>query len=139
MRLSVFAALIASAGLMLGLSSARAGQCSGSDAPIVTDRPSVANASLVVPLGSLQSENGVDISRRNGGAVFDGSNSRLRLGVAPCLELLVDLPSDITAFNRQLASGVTDVAPAVKWQISPVPGTFDLSVTFGSDVSLPGS
>jgi hypothetical protein len=31
-----------------------------------------------------------DVSRRDGGNVFDGSNSRWRLGIAPCLEELIE-------------------------------------------------
>ena len=57
---------------------------------IATDRPDVTNSSIVVPVGSLQSENGVNISAREGARIFDGTNSRLRLGVAPCVEVLVD-------------------------------------------------
>jgi hypothetical protein len=36
--------------------------CPDSTAEIATDRPDITNSSLVVPMGSLQSENGVNIS-----------------------------------------------------------------------------
>ena len=60
---------------------------------------------------------------------FDGTNTRLRVRVAPCLEVLVDLPIYETRFGRGVASGFTNVVPAVKWQISSIPEKFDLSTT----------
>ena len=62
---------------------------------------------------------------------FDGTNTRLRVRVAPCLEVLVDLPIYETRFGRGVASGFTNVVPAVKWQISSIPEKFDLSTTVG--------
>ena len=115
-----------------GAGAAAEDACPQATAPIATDRPDVTNSSIVVPVGSLQSENGINVSRRDGGAFFDGTNSRLRLGVAPCLEVLVDLPSYVTALRGAAPSGFGDIAPAVKWQVSPAPGKFDLSVTFGT-------
>ena len=109
--------------------------CTQTSAPIETDRPDVTNSSVVVPVGSLQSENGINVSRRDGATIFDGTNSRLRLGIAPCLEVLVDLPSYVTSFRGPGASGFTNLAPGVKWQISPIPGKFDLSIAAG--VGLP--
>ena len=57
------------------------------------------------------------------------------MGVAPCLELLVDLPTYLSTIRGQAGSGFSNVTPAVKWQISPMPGTLDLSATVG--VGLP--
>lgn len=113
-------------------SAATATACTQPDAPIETDRPDVTNSSIVVPAGSLQSENGVEASRDHGTNILSGPNNRWRLGIAPCLEALVDLPSYVTAFRGAGPSGFSDVAPAVKWQISPVPGKFDLSITAGA-------
>jgi hypothetical protein len=118
-----------------GVSAAEAGGCPKSGSEIETDRPDVTNSSLVVPTGSLQSENGVNLSARGASQTLDGTNSRLRLGVAPCLEVLVDLPNYFAAPRGQARSGFSNVAPAVKWQISPLPGKVDLSATFG--VGLP--
>jgi hypothetical protein len=109
--------------------------CPKSGAEIATDRPDITNSSLVVPTGSLQSENGVNLSARDGARTIDGSNSRLRLGVAPCLELLVDLPTYFGAVHGQANSGFSNVSPAVKWQLGPLPGKIDLSMTAG--VGLP--
>ena len=78
---------------VLGTVGARADGCPTVKDEIVTDRPDVTNSSLVVPVGSLQSENGVNFSTRDGGQIIDGTNTRWRLGIASCLELLVDLPT----------------------------------------------
>jgi outer membrane putative beta-barrel porin/alpha-amylase len=107
-------------------------ECTQPSAPIETDRPDTTNSSVVVPVGSLQNENGINVSRRNGSDVFDGTNSRWRLGIASCFEVLIDLPNYVGTFRGAGPSGFGNVAPAFKWQISPVPGKFDLSMTVGA-------
>jgi hypothetical protein len=119
----------------LTATDARADSCPQSSDEIATDRPDVTNSSIVVPVGSLQNENGVNVSARDGRQSVDGTNSRWRLGIAPCLEVLVDLPSYFANVHGAGASGFTDVSPAIKWQISPVPGKIDLSIVSG--VALP--
>jgi hypothetical protein len=122
------------AGSLVGLGldvAATAGQCTQTSNPIETDRPDTTNSSIVVPVGSLQNENGSNVSRRDGADIFDGTNSRWRLGVAPCFELLIDLPNYIGTFHGTGGSGFSDVTPAMKLQVSPLPGTFDLSITAG--------
>jgi Putative MetA-pathway of phenol degradation len=114
---------------------AKADSCPSTKDEISTDRPDVTNSSLVVPAGSLQIENGVNFSARDGGRFVDGTNTRLRLGIAQCLELLVDTPTYFANFRGPGNSGFSDVAPALKWQISPIPGKVDLSAVFG--VALP--
>ena len=106
--------------------------CTQTSEPIETDRPDTTNSSVVVPVGSLQNETGANVSRRNGADVFDGTNSRWRLGIAPCFEVLIDLPNYMGTFRGAGPSGFGNVAPAFKWQISPVPGKFDLSMTAGA-------
>ena len=119
--------------LAFAATEARAGQegCPQPKDEIATDRPDVTNSSIVVPVGSFQSENGINTSSRDGGREIDGTNTRWRLGIAPCLEVLVDVPTYFASIKAPASSGWTDVAPAVKWQISPVPGKIDLSVTAG--------
>ena len=116
---------------IFGAVDAHADSCPTAKDEIATDRPDVTNSSLVVPVGSFQSENGINVSARDGGRTIDGTNTRWRLGVAPCLELLVDLPSYSGTIRGPGNSGFSDIAPAVKWQISPVPGKIDLSLVFG--------
>ena len=112
--------------------SAAADECPQKQSPIATDRPDVTNSSLVVPRGSFQNENGINFSERDGGHQFDGTNSRLRWGIASCLEVLVDLPTYFATANGPPKPGFTNVIPAIKWQISPVPGKIDLSATVGA-------
>jgi hypothetical protein len=131
MRFLGLAALIGLSFSVLGASAASADQCPQKESPIRTDRPDVTNSSVVVPQGSFQSENGINFSQRDGDHEFDGTNSRLRWGIAPCLEVLVDLPTYFAAVSGPLNSGFTNVIPAIKWQISPVPGKIDLSATLG--------
>lgn len=116
---------------LLASVEARADACPTARDEIATDRPDVTNSSLVVPVGSLQSENGMNFSARDGGRTIDGTNSRWRLGVAPCLELLVDVPTYFANVKAPGISGFSDVAPAIKWQVSPTPGKVDLSLVFG--------
>jgi hypothetical protein len=129
----LFGILLAFACLRIPVAAANG--CAGSTTEIATDRPDVTNSSVVVPVGSLQSENGVDLISRKDARVLDGTNSRLRVGVAPCVEVLVDVPTYSAVLGVPGDWGFSNATPAVKWQISPVPGRFDLSATFG--VGLP--
>jgi hypothetical protein len=114
---------------------AKADSCPSAKDEIATDRPDVTNSSLVVPAGSLQIENGVNFSTRAGDRFADGTNTRLRAGIANCLEFLVDTPTYFANVRNPENSGFSDVAQALKWQISPIPGKVDLSAVFG--VALP--
>src|SRR5260370_32848928 len=100
--------------------AAKAESCPTSRDEISTDRPDVTNSSLVVPAGSLQIENGVNFSARDGSRFVDGTNTRLRAGIANCLELLVDVPTYFANVRGPEGSGFSDVAPPFKWQISPI-------------------
>ncbi len=115
--------------------TAKAESCPTARDEISTDRPDVTNSSLVVPAGSLQIENGVNFSARDGSRFVDGTNTRLRTGIANCLELLVDVPTYFANVRGPEGTGFSDVAPALKWQISPIPGKVDLSAVLG--VALP--
>lgn len=111
---------------------AAAGECPSPSSEIATDRPDVTNSSLVVPVGSLQGENGINSIGNGIEKTVDGTNSRLRLGVAPCLEILVDLPNYVGGFRGAAESGFTNVVPAVKYQLSSLPESWNLSVTAGA-------
>ena len=131
-RLAAFVLATIVAACSVGVVSAAAVECTALDTSIETDRPDVTNSAIVVPVDSLQNENGIDTSRDHGADIFNGTNSRWRLGVASCLEVLVDLPTYVTTFRGAGPSGFGDVVPAVKWQLSPLPGRFDVSVTAGA-------
>ena len=107
-------------------SAAVARECTSPSSPIETDRPDVTNSSIVVPVGSLQNENGIDLQRKDAAQALSGTNSRWRLGIAPCLEVLVDLPNYFTTLHGGV-SGFSDVAPAVKWQLNLPQSRFDVS------------
>jgi len=129
------AIILATLLVYLGTISAKADTCPGIKDAIVTDRPDVTNSSIVISAGSLQIENGVNLSARDGDRSVDGTNTRLRFGIANCLEFLVDTPTYFANVGNPQNSGFSDAAPALKWQISPVPGKVDLSAVFG--VALP--
>ena len=122
---------VAPAACALVISSAVAGTQCASEA-IVTDRPDVTNSSIVVPTGAFQSENGIDLVTRGSAKVLDGTESRLRLGIASCLELLLDLPSYFVALHGTAPTGFSNLVPAIKWQLGPLPGDVELSVTAGA-------
>ena len=115
----------------LGTISAKADSCPSIKDEIISDRPDITNSSVVVPPGSLQIENGVNFSARDGSQVIDGTNTRLRAGITDCLEFLVDTPTYFANVRSSANSGFSDLAPALKWQISPIPGKVDLSAVFG--------
>jgi hypothetical protein len=102
---------------------------------IDTDRPDTTNSSATVPAGSLQLENGINIADWVGGARLDGTNSRLRLGLVPCAEVLVDIPD--YNFSPRIAGvrGFGEVAPAAKVELQGLPQGLQVSVVAG--VGLP--
>ncbi|MBR0965857.1 transporter [Bradyrhizobium diazoefficiens] len=126
---------VAILGAALCPGAAQAGACPSPQSEIATDRPDVTNSSLVVPAGSIQIENGLNTSGQSTAKGFDGSNNRLRFGLAPCLEVLVDVPSYVGRLTGTVDTGFTNVTPGVKWQVSGLPEPANLSVVFG--VGLP--
>jgi hypothetical protein len=87
------ALVVALAALGQGIVEASAAEyCPDTQSEIQTDRPDVTNSSFVVPNGSLQAENGINLTARRASRTIDGTNTRIRLGVARCIELLADLP-----------------------------------------------
>src|SRR5260370_39124868 len=93
-------------------------------------RPDGTNSSKVVPYGSLQSENGVDWTVRQGSNVISGTETRLRLGVAHCTEVLADVPTYFYSLNGRASSGFSDLVISIKREL-PVPFGFRLSATGG--------
>ena len=112
----VLGPLLIAALMELAVTDARAEgeNCPTPKDEIATDRPDVTNSSVVVPVGSFQSENGINTYSRDSGREIDGTNSRWRLGIAQCLEVFVDLPTYFANIKAPGASGWTDVAPAVE-------------------------
>jgi hypothetical protein len=56
-------------------------------APIVTDRPSVTDSSIVVPAGSIQAENGLLDNSTQAVRTLDGPETLVRFGLLPKTEL----------------------------------------------------
>src|ERR1700687_931506 len=117
------------------LTSAAAPAVADRDCPtntdsINTDRPGISNSSLVVPYGSVEAENGPNWTVNQGSNLLDGSNTRLRLGIAHCTEFLIDVPNYVGSINGSHPAGFADVVVSFKRQI-PVPFGFGLSATAG--------
>src|SRR5271165_1464527 len=70
-------------------------QPAGSDpasAPIATDRPAVTDSSVVVPVGSLQAENGFADTVSHGQRTLDGPETWVRFGIASKTEVRLIAP-----------------------------------------------
>jgi hypothetical protein len=129
--LSAIPVILLAAVLIAGASAARADDgCPTSADEISTDRPDVTNSSRVVPYGSLQVENGVDWTAHHGSNVISGSETRLRLGVARCTEVLADVPTYFYSLNGRASSGFSNFVFSIKHEV-PVPLGFNLSATGG--------
>jgi Putative MetA-pathway of phenol degradation len=103
---------------------------SGPDsAPFSTDRPSVANSSVVVPRGSIQFENGFLETRSQGESIVDAPETEVRVGIASRTEIRFAAPDyyhNLSAAGG-LGSGFGDFAFGVKEQLGPTLGGFDVS------------
>jgi hypothetical protein len=95
---------------------------------IATDRPAVTNSSVVVPVGSLQVENGFLETSSHGQSVLDGPESLVRFGIAKRTELRFTVPDYFHHLNTGEGSGFGDFAVGIKEQLGPTPGGFDVSV-----------
>ena len=90
--------------------------CSMSD-EFETNRPDVTNSPVAVPRGSLQAEDGVTWTTQDRSDILDGAETLLRLGVANCTELAIQLPTYFYSMNGRASSGFNDVAVALKRQL----------------------
>ena len=102
---------------------------------IVTDRPDITEASTVIPVGSVQFENGVTWTNDRGVRMWDLPETLVRVGVASCTELRLSPPGyfDQGRGERMLA-GFSDASVGVKEQLGPLPGRFDLAVILALSV-----
>jgi hypothetical protein len=103
---------------------------------IATDRPSVTDSSVVVPLGSLQFENGFAETLDQGRSAVDGPETLMRLGVASKTEVRLTVPDYFgqVAGGPGSNSGFGDLEIGVKQQLGPAAG-FDVSLVVS--LSLP--
>ncbi len=109
--------------------------CANASAPISTDRPQVTNSSVVVPCGSLQLENGFQVTGSGGERSPDFPETSARFGIARRTELRVALPNYFqNAGGTAGTNGIGDLGVGLKQQLGPVAG-FDVSVI--PSLSLP--
>jgi hypothetical protein len=95
--------------------------CPDIQTEIQTDRPDVTNSSSVVPSGSLQTENGISLTAYRVSRIIDGTNSRIRLGVAHCTELLVDLPDYFHSVHGQARPAFRTWRPPLRRSLDRFP------------------
>lgn len=120
-RFAVLALLIVIAPAMSARSSA-ARSCPTSADEIDPDRPDVTNSPLAVPRGSFQIESGVASTWYVGSTIFDATETRLRLGIADCFELVLDTPSYSYALDRGVTSGFGDTVLSFKRELPALYG-----------------
>ncbi len=98
-------------------------------APITTDRDAFTTSSIVVPVGSLQFENGFLETSAQGQVGFDFPETSVRFGLLDKTELRFTAPDYYANFNTGLGfgSGFGDLLIGVKQQLGPALG-FDVSV-----------
>jgi hypothetical protein len=107
--------------------------CALADDTIATDRPAVTDSSVVVPDGTLVSENGFTYTSDHGLVGFDAAESLLRFGIASKTELRLTVPDYFGALTGP--SGFGDLLIGMKQQIGPTPGGIDVSLVLS--LSLP--
>jgi hypothetical protein len=99
--------------------------------PIATDRPQITSSSIVVPCGSLQFENGLQVTTANGSQRgLDLPETAVRFGIAGKTELRFAAPNyfynDDTSFGY--TNGWGDLTVGLKQQLGPARGGFDVSL-----------
>jgi outer membrane putative beta-barrel porin/alpha-amylase len=93
---------------------------------ISTDRPSVANSSIVVPRGYFQAENGFLVTR-SGQYVLDLPESSLRFGLLDRTELRLTVPDFFQNLSGHSISGFGDMAIGLKQQLGPSRDNFNFA------------
>jgi hypothetical protein len=97
----------------------------GQTSPIATDRPAVTDASVVVPKGSLQVENGIQTTTAAGERAIDAPESLVVFGLTDATELRFTVPD---YFRGASGSGFGDLALGVKQQIGHTASGLDVSL-----------
>ena len=119
--------------LLVVISSRNAAGADAPPSPIATDRPAVADSSVVVPLGSLQFENGFADTVTHRQNTFDITETLIRVGIAAKTELRLTTPDYFA--QPGTSSGFGDLGIGLKQQLGPTPGGFDVSLVLS--LSLP--
>jgi len=127
--------LVAMILIVTAASRAWADDCPLPGSEIDTDRPDTTNSSTTVPIGSFQLENGINVADWSDGTHFDGTTSRIRLGLFQCGEILIDLPDYSISPAEAGMTGFTGIAPAGKLELQGLPDGLQIAVVAG--VGLP--
>jgi Putative MetA-pathway of phenol degradation len=113
--------------------------------PIVTDRPSVTDSSIVVPNGYLQFENGFTATGDQGQNSFDFPETLVRFGLTSKTELRFSVPDYYQNFNvgNGFGSGWGDLSLGVKQQLLTTSGGLDaalvVSLSFPTGANMESS
>ena len=115
--------------VLLGAVDLRGQTAADAQPSISTDRPSVANSSVVVPKGDFQVENGLLTTNIQGQSILDLPETALRFGLLDKTELRLSAPDYFDTFSTSNAapSGFGDIAIGLKHQFGPIRGSFNLS------------
>jgi len=98
-------------------------------ASIVTDRPDVTEAAIVVPRLSIQIESGLTWTVQDHQHTVSGTETLVRAGIGQRLELRVGLPDySLNVSSARHPGGLSDASLGVKQQLGPVPGGIQLSI-----------
>ena len=106
---------------------------SESQVTISTDRPAVANSSIVVPQGGFQLENGFLITNTQGAPSLDFPESAVRYGLLQKTEIRMAVPDYFYGLPGSI-SGFGDLAIGLKQQLGPFHGLDCSAILF---LSLP--
>jgi hypothetical protein len=105
-----------------------AGQTPGTR-EIVTDRPDITESSIVIPVGSVQSENGLTWTRDHGTSAIGLPETLIRVGLWERTEVRFVAPNYLDQIEgRRAPSGFGDTSIGMKEQLGPLPGGIDLAV-----------
>jgi hypothetical protein len=107
---------------------------------IITDRPDITESSVVIPVGSVQVENGLTWSADHSTVTVDLSETLIRVGILERTEVRFTPPNYVGELGRsRVVSRFDDPSVGLKEQIGPLVGAFDLSVIVGSGIRLDAS
>lgn len=115
---------------------------------ITTERPSAGFSPDVIPAGSIQMENGVNVSTQRHGVIADGPESLIRFGVLHHLELRVltnnamyqtSNPPGVSGMQRQDPGISTKILISKANSFAPKSAIVSLSMPLGSSNLTSGS
>ena len=105
------------------------------ESEIVTDRPDVTESSIVVPVGSIQFENGFTLTGDHGPQSVDFSQTLIRLGILANTEFRFVVPDYIHGVGSiPTRAGLEDLAIGIKQQLGPLPGGLDLAMIVAASI-----